>query len=52
MFENLVASYEDPHEGLKRFTQAYLACVTADDTGLLTGLGKTVQAPLIPGCGS
>jgi arylsulfatase A-like enzyme len=31
MFENLIASYEDPHEGLKRFTQAYLACVTAVD---------------------
>ena len=31
MFENLVASYKDPNEGLKRFTQAYLACVTAVD---------------------
>lgn len=31
MFQNLVASYDDPLEGLKRFTQAYLACVTAVD---------------------
>ncbi len=31
MFQNLVASYDDPLEGLKRFTQAYLACVSAVD---------------------
>ena len=31
MFKNLVSSYEDSEEGLKRFTQAYLACVTAVD---------------------
>ena len=31
MYENLVNSYEDPNEGLKRFTQAYLACVAAVD---------------------
>lgn len=31
MFQNLVASYDNPLEGLKRFTQAYLACVTAVD---------------------
>ena len=34
MFQNLVASYEDPLEGLKRFTQAYLACVTAVDDNI------------------
>ena len=31
MFKNLVSSYEDSKEGLKRFTQAYLACVSAVD---------------------
>jgi len=31
---NLVKSYKDPKEGLKRFTQAYLACVSAVDDNI------------------
>lgn len=31
IFKNLRASYKDKNEGLRRFTQAYLACVTAVD---------------------
>jgi arylsulfatase A-like enzyme len=31
MFKNLRTSYKDKDEGLRRFTQAYLACVTAVD---------------------
>ena len=34
MYKNLVASYADDKEGLKRFTQAYLACVTAVDENI------------------
>ena len=34
MYKNLVASYDDNKEGLKRFTQAYLACVTAVDENI------------------
>ena len=34
MFENLEKSYDDPEEGLKRFTQAYLACVSAVDDNI------------------
>tara|TARA_B100001094_G_scaffold84191_1_gene80510 strand:+ start:1256 stop:2935 length:1680 start_codon:yes stop_codon:yes gene_type:complete len=34
MYKNLVASYADDKEGLKRFTQAYLACVTAVDDNI------------------
>ena len=34
MYKNLVASYENDEEGLKRFTQAYLACVTAVDDNI------------------
>ena len=34
MFKNLVSSYEDSEEGLKRFTQAYLACVSAVDDNI------------------
>ena len=40
MFENLIASYENPLEGLKRFTQAYLACVSAVDDNV----GKVISA--------
>ena len=31
---NLVKSYKDPEEGLRRFTQAYLACVSAVDDNI------------------
>ena len=31
---NLIKSYDDPEEGLKRFTQAYLACVSAVDDNI------------------
>ena len=34
MYKNLVSSYYDDEEGLKRFTQAYLACVTAVDDNI------------------
>ena len=34
MYKNLVSSYYDNEEGLKRFTQAYLACVTAVDDNI------------------
>ena len=34
MFEKLKESYDDPEEGLKRFTQAYLACVSAVDDNI------------------
>ena len=34
MYENLKDSYEDPKEGLRRFTQAYLACVSAVDDNI------------------
>ena len=34
MFYKLKESYKDPDEGLKRFTQAYLACVTAVDDNI------------------
>ena len=34
MYKNLVSSYYDDEEGLKRFTQAYLACVTAVDENI------------------
>ena len=40
MFENLEKSYDDPEEGLKRFTQAYLACVSAVDDNI----GQVVNA--------
>ena len=44
MYKNLVASYDDNKEGLKRFTQAYLACVTAVDENIgqvLDAVNKT-----------
>jgi arylsulfatase A-like enzyme len=34
MFYDLEESYKDPKEGLKRFTQAYLACVSAVDDNI------------------
>ena len=34
MFYDLEESYKDPEEGLRRFTQAYLACVSAVDDNL------------------
>ena len=34
MYENLKDSYDDPEEGLRRFTQAYLACVSAVDDNI------------------
>jgi iduronate 2-sulfatase len=34
MFYDLKESYKDPKEGLKRFTQAYLACVSAVDDNI------------------
>ena len=34
MFYDLEKSYENPKEGLKRFTQAYLACVSAVDDNI------------------
>ena len=34
MFYDLEESYENPKEGLKRFTQAYLACVSAVDDNI------------------
>ncbi len=40
MFYKLKESYKDPDEGLKRFTQAYLACVTAVDDNI----GQVVNA--------
>ena len=40
MYQNLVKSYEDPKEGLRRFTQAYLACVSAVDDNI----GQVVNA--------
>ena len=40
MYYKLKESYKDPHEGLKRFTQAYLACVTAVDDNI----GQVVNA--------
>ena len=40
MYQNLVESYEDPKEGLRRFTQAYLACVSAVDDNI----GQVVNA--------
>ena len=40
MFENLEKSYDDPEEGLKRFTQAYLACVSAVDDNI----GQVINA--------
>ncbi len=40
MYYKLKESYKDPDEGLKRFTQAYLACVTAVDDNI----GQVVNA--------
>ena len=40
MYYKLKESYKDPDEGLKRFTQAYLACVTAVDENI----GQVVNA--------
>ena len=40
MYYKLKESYKDPEEGLKRFTQAYLACVTAVDDNI----GQVVNA--------
>ena len=34
MFYDLEESYKDPEEGLRRFTQAYLACVSAVDDNI------------------
>jgi iduronate 2-sulfatase len=39
-YENLIKSYSTREEGLKRFTQAYLACVTAVDDNI----GQVVNA--------
>ena len=33
-YVNLMKSYDDPNEALKRFTQAYLACVSAVDDNI------------------
>ncbi|MFL2612472.1 MAG: sulfatase-like hydrolase/transferase, partial [Flavobacteriaceae bacterium] len=33
-YVNLMKSYDDPEEGLRRFTQAYLACVSAVDDNI------------------
>ncbi len=40
MYYKLKESYKNPDEGLKRFTQAYLACVTAVDDNI----GQVVNA--------
>ena len=40
MFEKLQNSYQDPNEGLRRFTQAYLACVSAVDDNI----GQVINA--------
>ena len=40
MFEKLQNSYQDPNEGLRRFTQAYLACVSAVDDNI----GQVISA--------
>ena len=39
-YQNLIKSYDDPKEGLRRFTQAYLACVSAVDDNI----GQVVNA--------
>ena len=39
-YQNLIKSYNDPKEGLRRFTQAYLACVSAVDDNI----GQVVDA--------
>ena len=39
-YQNLIKSYDDPKEGLRRFTQAYLACVSAVDDNI----GQVVDA--------
>ena len=39
-YQNLIKSYDDPNEGLRRFTQAYLACVSAVDDNI----GQVVDA--------
>ena len=40
MYYKLTESYDDPKEGLRRFTQAYLACVSAVDDNI----GQVVNA--------
>jgi arylsulfatase A-like enzyme len=40
MYEKLQNSYQDPNEGLRRFTQAYLACVSAVDDNI----GQVINA--------
>ena len=40
MYFKLAESYDDPKEGLRRFTQAYLACVSAVDDNI----GQVVDA--------
>ena len=40
MYEKLQNSYQDSNEGLRRFTQAYLACVSAVDDNI----GQVISA--------
>jgi arylsulfatase A-like enzyme len=46
LFENLVASYADPEEGLRRFIQAYLASVASIDEQVGRVLDVIEQSPL------